>query len=172
MTVDIGKIRDERLTEDEKMELIADYLENGGGGGSNKLRVKVNVDYTPTNAAEVNINADTPGFGTYSAMSGVSFQDEDGNAVDIDTIKESIINGNLEIYEMDHLGDIAVISGESVTVQPGTFNITSFPVSTLYSNDSCGAFGEIYTDNGPLHAAVVIMDPDTVIAVVGVFVSP
>lgn len=29
---DINKIRDEKLTEDEKMEIIADYLENGGGG--------------------------------------------------------------------------------------------------------------------------------------------
>lgn len=33
MEIDINKIKDERLTEDEKMELIADYLENGGGGG-------------------------------------------------------------------------------------------------------------------------------------------
>lgn len=33
MAIDINKIKDERLTEDEKMELIADYLENGGGGG-------------------------------------------------------------------------------------------------------------------------------------------
>ena len=32
MEIDINKIKDERLTEDEKMELIADYLENGGGG--------------------------------------------------------------------------------------------------------------------------------------------
>lgn len=31
--MDIGKIRNEILTEDEKMEIIADYLENGGGGG-------------------------------------------------------------------------------------------------------------------------------------------
>lgn len=31
--MNIDKIRNEALTEDEKMEIIADYLENGGGGG-------------------------------------------------------------------------------------------------------------------------------------------
>lgn len=36
MTVDISKIRDNQLTEDEKMEIIADYLENGGGGGGSQ----------------------------------------------------------------------------------------------------------------------------------------
>ena len=37
MAVDINKIRDERLTEDEKMELIADYLGGGGGNGAATL---------------------------------------------------------------------------------------------------------------------------------------
>lgn len=32
---DINKIRDERLTEDEKMGIIADHLEEGGGGDVN-----------------------------------------------------------------------------------------------------------------------------------------
>lgn len=37
MTTNISKIRDEKLTEDEKMELIADYLENGGGNSTVSL---------------------------------------------------------------------------------------------------------------------------------------
>ena len=43
MAIDIEKIRDNELTEDEKMEIIADYL-GGGGGGDNSVYISLPVD--------------------------------------------------------------------------------------------------------------------------------
>ncbi len=55
MTTNISKIRDGKLTEDEKMELIADYLENGGGGGDEGNKT-VFVYCTEQNGAQYKIN--------------------------------------------------------------------------------------------------------------------
>ena len=113
MSDNISKIRNETLTEDEKMELIADYLENGGGGSS-KLRVKVKVDYVPTTAAEI-IDASVTGMGghIYMAPTGVSLEDADGKPVSVEDATAAAREGNLELIGFDHLGDIFSIIASS-----------------------------------------------------------
>lgn len=131
MATDINKIRVNELTEDEKMELIADYLENGGGGGSSKLRIKINISYVPTSASEIQ-HVEGEGTGTYNVVDPqyISIQDEEGNPVSVDTLSENITNGNVEIIDMDHLGDQAVINGEGVTLAPRTAHFSSIPTVT------------------------------------------
>lgn len=131
MEIDINKIKDERLTEDEKMELIADYLENGGGGSS-KLRVKVKVDYVPTTAAEIIDTSATgvAGYGyIYVATTGVSFEDADGEPVSVEDVTAAVREGNIELISFDHLGDFAIKNGDAVTVKPATFSTTSLAAS-------------------------------------------
>ena len=51
---DINKIRDERLTEDEKMGIIADHLEGGGGEDVN-VSMDENADWLVFSNAESRI---------------------------------------------------------------------------------------------------------------------
>lgn len=135
MTTNISKIRDERLTEDEKMELIADCLENGGGG-SGKLRVKVKVDYVPTMAAEIRDTSET-GMGGYAyvAMTGVSFEDADGKPVSVEDVTAAVTEGNIELIGFEHLGDVVTKDGDAVTVEPTVFNATSLAASCTQLNN-------------------------------------
>ena len=60
MTTNISKIKDERLTEDEKMEIIADYLESGGGDNAT-LTIKTDDDtYTYDGKSDVTVKLRTP----------------------------------------------------------------------------------------------------------------
>lgn len=173
MTADISKIRDERLTEDEKMELIADYLENGGGSSS-KLRIKVNIDYVPTMAAEIQY-AEGEGTGVYTVVDSqyISIQDEKGNPVSVDTLKENIINGTVEIIGMDHLGDQAIIDGDSVTLVSGGAQFSSVPTGTMFADDVMYmAIGQIrgVASTGVLTAGLTVTG-DNMVAMVGVVIQ-
>lgn len=139
MTANISKIRDERLTEDEKMELIADYLENGGGGGSSKLRIKVKVDYVPTTAAEI-VDVSPVGMTgyVYAARTGVSFEDADGEPVSAENVVAAAKGGNLELISIDHLGDLVTKNGDAVTVQSVYPPSTSLAASCIASSDESG----------------------------------
>lgn len=129
MTTNISKIRDEKLTEDEKMELIADYLENGGGGSS-KLRVKVKVDYVPTRAVEIRDASATGMTGyTYAANTGVSFESADSKPVSVEDVVAAAKDGNLELIGIDHLGDVVIKNGDAVTVSPSGLSTTSLAAS-------------------------------------------
>lgn len=174
MTTNISKIRDEKLTEDEKMELIADYLENGGGGGSSKFRVKININYVPTSAYEIQYT-EGEGAGTYNVLDPqyISVQDEKGNPVSVDTLRENIVNGTIEIIDMDHLGDQAVIDGESVTLVPREARFTGIPTGTITSDGVADmAVGQIrgLGSTGILTAALLITG-DSIGAIVGVVVQ-
>ena len=173
MEIDINKIKDERLTEDEKMEIIADYLENGGGGSS-KLRIKININYVPTSASEIQY-VEGEGAGTYNVLDSqyISVQDEEGNPVSVDTLRESIANGNIEIIDMDHLGDQAVIDGDSVTLVPREAHFSSIPTGTASIDGVADmVVGQVrgIDSAGFLSAGLTIVG-DSMIAVVGVLVS-
>ena len=132
MTTNISKIRDERLTEDEKMELISDYLENGGGGSS-KLRVKVKVDYVPTTAAEIMDTSATGMAGhIYTATTGVSFEDADGEPVSVEDMTAAAREGNIELIGFDHLGDFVTKNGDAVTIEPATFSLSLLSASCAW----------------------------------------
>lgn len=174
MTTNISKIRDEKLTEDEKMELIADYLENGGGGGgSSKFRIKININYVPTSKYELQYT-EGEGVGVYYATSEyISVQDEEGNPVSMDTLKENIANGNIEIIDMDHLGDQATIDGDSVTLTPREAQFSSIPTGTMFADGMAYmAIGQISGVNsaGVLTAALTT-NGDNMTAIVGVVVQ-
>lgn len=174
MATDINKIRDNELTEDEKMELIADYLENGGGGGgASKLRVKVNVDYVPTSAYEIQ-HDEGDGVGVYNVGAPyVTVQDEDGNSIDAATLQENIVNGSIEIIGMDHFGDQVTIDGESVTVTPGGIQLSSIPTGTMFIDGvAYMAVGQMkgLTASGVLTAALAITGED-IGAIVGVVIA-
>lgn len=172
MTTNISKIRDERLTEDEKMELIADYLENGGGGSS-KLRVKVKVDYVPTTAAEIVDTSVLEMTGhAYSAQTGVSFENADGEPVSAEDVIAAAKEGNLELISIDHLGDLVTKNGDAVTVQallPPTASLaTSCCVSSDESGESLLISGHFWTaELGNLPFAVQF-DHGYRLAIVGV----
>lgn len=178
MTTNISKIRDEKLTEDEKMEIIADYLENGGGGGgggggSDKLRVKVNVDYVPTSKYELDY-VEGEGVGVYNALAPyVTVQDEEGNPVDISVLKENIANGTIEIIGMDHFGDQVSIDGDNVTVTPGGVQLSSIPTGTMFMNDfAYMAVGQIQgTGMSGLLTAALAITGDDIGALVGVVIQ-
>lgn len=174
MTANISKIRDERLTEDEKMELIADYLENGGGGSS-KFRVKVKVDYVPTTAAEIMDMSVMGAMGyAYAAMTGVSFEDADGEPVSAEDVAAAAMDGNIELISIDHLGDLVVKNGDAVTVQPMLPPTASLAASCLaFSSESgeavyiSGHFWMVEVGGLPF---LVQIDPDQgqLAAIVGV----
>lgn len=174
MTTNISKIRDEKLTEDEKMELIADYLENGGGGGSSKLRIKINVNYVPTSASELQY-VEGEGVGAYNVVDPqyISVQDEKGNPVSVDTLRENIANGNVEIIDVDHLGEQAVIDGDNVTLVPREAHFSSIPTGTASIDGVADVVvGQIkmIDSAGTLTAGLTIAGGG-MIAVVGVFIS-
>lgn len=127
--MDIEEIRNEYRTEDEKMEIIADFLKNGGG--SKKLRVRVKVAYTPTNISEI---MDTsvggmPGH-AYSAYTGISFEDEEGNTLSKEDIIAALADGSLELIDVDHLGDqVQRGSGDSITLTARTNPMTKLAYS-------------------------------------------
>lgn len=172
MSDNISKIRNETLTEDEKMELIADYLENGGGGSS-KLRVKVKVDYVPTTAAEI-IDASVTGMGghIYMAPTGVSLEDADGKPVSVEDATAAAREGNLELIGFDHLGDIVKKDGDAVTVTPSTFGTNSLATSCAWgTNGSEEGFtlsGSIWLLEANLPFLVGVQNGDQLIAAVGV----
>lgn len=135
MTTNISKIRDEKLTEDEKMELIADYLENGGGGSS-KLRVKVKVDYVPTTAAEIRDASEMGMAGhVYTAMTGVSFEDADGEPVSVEDVTAAAREGNVELIGFDHLGDTVRKDGDAVTVDPTNISDAFLAASCAWASN-------------------------------------
>lgn len=143
MADNISKIRNEILTEDEKMEIIANYLENGGGGGgSSKLRVKVKVDYVPTTAAEIQDTSETGMAGyIYTAATGVSFEDADGEPVSVEDVTAAAREGNIELIGIDHLGDTVMKNGDAVTVTPTTIGKTFLAASCAWgSNESEDGF--------------------------------
>lgn len=80
MTTNINKIRDGRLTEDAKMEIIADYLENGGGSGSNKvvIRVEYNTNATASDWNNVYIIGSI-NYGELVNVPGYSFKNQETN---------------------------------------------------------------------------------------------
>lgn len=135
MTTNISKIRDEKLTEDEKMELIADYLENGGGGSS-KLRVKVKVDYVPTSPSELVDTSSTGVSGyVYNAPTDVSLENADGDPVSIDDFVAAAKTGDLEIISVDHFGAIVTkVDDNTVTLQDNPTLVTSKLSSSIVSN--------------------------------------
>lgn len=114
--MDIEEIRDEHRTEDEKMEIIADFLKNGGG--SKKLRVRVKVAYTPSNISEIMDTSVTgmPGH-AYATYTGISFEDEEGNTLSKEDIIAALADGSLELIDVEHLGAIVQRgSGDSITL--------------------------------------------------------
>lgn len=140
MTTNISKIRDEKLTEDEKMELIADYLENGGGGGSSKLRVKVKVDYVPTSPSEIVDTSSTGVSGyVYNAPTGVSLENADGDPVSIDDFVAAAKTGDIEIIGIDHFGAIVTkVDDNTVTLQDNPTVVTSKLSSSIVANEIGG----------------------------------
>lgn len=137
--MDIEEIRNEYRTEDEKMEIIADYLKNGGG--SKKLRVRVKVAYTPTNIAEI---IDTSATGVsghaYAAPTGVSFEDEDGNVLSKEDVITALTDGSFELIDIDHLGDIVQRgSGDSITLSERRNSIVKLAYSASVANSSSAA---------------------------------
>lgn len=173
MSDNISKIRNEILTEDEKMEIIADYLENGGGGGgSSKLRVKVKVDYVPTTAAEIQDTSETGTAGyIYTAMTGVSLEDADGESVSVEDAIAAAKAGNIELIGFDHLGDIVTKDGDAVTVQPAPISSSLLSAScALASNESGEGFilsGQLWTTEANLPFLVVV-SRSQLMAMVGV----
>ena len=142
--MDIEEIRNEYRTEDEKMEIIADYLKNGGG--SKKLRVKVKVAYTPTNIAEI---LDTSATGVsghaYAASTGVSFEDEEGNALSEDDVIAALTDGSFELIDVEHLGDLVQRgTGDSITLGARTVSIAKLAYSAAVG-DSGSAAGFMIT---------------------------
>lgn len=120
------------------MELIADYLENGGGGSS-KLRAKVKVDYVPTTAAEIQDTSETGMAGyTYTAMTGVSLEDADGEPVSVEDAIAATKAGNIELIGFDHLGDIVTKDGDAVTVQPTIISPSLLSASCASAIDQSG----------------------------------
>ena len=171
MTTNISKIRDEKLTEDEKMELIADYLENGGGGSS-KLRVKVKVDYVPTMAAEIQDMSERGMVGyTYAAMTGVSFEDADGEPVSVEDMTAAAKDGNIELIGFDHLGDTVIKNGDAVTIRPRTAGSTSLAASCAWGSSGSGddfmITGHLWTVEANL-PFVVALAQGQLMAMVGV----
>lgn len=136
MTTNIRKIRDERLTEDEKMELIADYLENGGGGSS-KLRVKVKVDYVPTRTNELVDTSPTGASGyVYNAQTGVSLENADGDPVSVDDFVAAAKAGELEIISVDHFGAfVTKIDEDTVSLQDNPAIATTRLQSSIIANE-------------------------------------
>lgn len=174
MSDNISKIRNEILTEDEKMEIIADYLENGGGGsGSSKLRIRIKTDYIPTSASELQFpdpNNSVVAF--YHVTEGVTVQDENGNTVSAADLRTAIEDGNVEVISVDNFPSGAVVNGESLTVVPAGITVTSMPTSTMYSNDVHAAIGTATVEGIDLSAGVsVAADDDAVIASISVIVQ-
>lgn len=169
--MDISKIRDEKLTEDEKMELIADYLENGGGGSS-KLRVKVKVDYVPTMASEIRDVTET-GMGgyVYMAQTGVSLEDADGEPVSVEDATAAARDGNIELIGFDHLGDTVLKNGDAVTITPATIDSASLAASCAWgSNGSDEGFmlsGQLWITEANLPFAIAVTQGQ-IMAFVGV----
>lgn len=155
------------------MELIADYLENGGGSSS-KLRIKVNISYVPTSEHELQY-AEGERTGVYNVTDPqyISVQDEKGNPVSVDALKENIINGTVEIIGMDHLGDQAVIDGDNVTLVSGGVHFSSVPTGTMFADGVMYmAIGQIrgVASTGVLTAGLIIAG-DSMTAMVGVVIQ-
>lgn len=164
----IEKIRNGSLTEDEKMEIIADYLENGGGGESSKLRIRVKTDYVPTQASELTRVTGTSLY-TYDVTDGVTVQDEKGNTVSAADFRAAVESGNVEILSVDTFPSAAVISGNSVTIIPTGNTVTSTSTSTMYNNVTYGAVGTILLGTTSMFAGVgVSPDGDTFGATISV----
>lgn len=134
--MDINKIRDNQLTEDEKMELIADYLENGGG--SKNLRVKVKTNYIPTMASEIiDLSSITPfrGYG-YMVQEGVTFEDEDGHPVSLEDILAAVKAGTLEFTEFQHLGGhVFARDKDAIEFQDGILKTSRLQPDLAYMAD-------------------------------------
>lgn len=175
MADNISKIRNEILTEDEKMEIIADYLENGGGGGggSSKLRIRIKTDYIPTSPDELQYpDPNNPAIATYNVAEGVTVQDENGDTVSAADLKAAIEAGNVEILSADNFPSVAVVDGESLTVVPIGITTTSMPTSTMYSNATYSAVGTVSIDGINLFAGVsVAADSDAVTASISIVVQ-
>ena len=169
----IGKIRNEILTEDEKMEIIADYLENGGGGGSSKLRIRIKTDYIPTSPDELQYpDPNNPVIAAYNVTEGVAVQDEKGNVVSVADLKAAIEAGNVEILSVDNFPSIAVIDGESLTVVPIGITTTSMPTSTMYSDAAYIVEGAVSVESFDMFAGVSIAaDGDTIMASISIAVQ-
>lgn len=158
MSDNISKIRNEILTEDEKMEIIADYLENGGGGsGSGKLRIRIKTDYIPTSASELQFpDPNNSMIAFYHVTEGVTVQDENGDAVSAADLRTAIEDGNVEIISVDNFPSGAVVADESLTVVPTGIAVTSMPTSTIYSNDVHAAIGTATIEGINLSAGVSV----------------
>lgn len=158
MADNISKIRNEILTEDEKMEIIADYLENGGGGGgSSKLRIRIKTDYVPTSASELQSpDPNNPAIAFYNVTEGVTIQDENGDAVSATDFRTAVEAGNIEIIGVDNFPSAAVVDGASLTVVPLGITATSMPTSTLYSNAAHVAVGTLNIEGIYMFAGVSI----------------
>lgn len=165
MADNISKIRNEILTEDEKMEIIADYLENGGGGsGSSKLRIRIKTNYIPTSASELQFpDPNNPAIAFYYVTEGVTVQDENGDVISAADLRTAIEDGNVEIIGVDGFPSGAVINGESLTVVPLGITVTSMPTSTLYSNEVHAATGTVTVDSLGLSAGVSVAAGDDVV---------
>lgn len=98
--MDIDQIRDGRLTEDAKMEVIADYLENGGGGGNS---VKVRVEYNTSAAASDWTNAYVIGsiaYGDLVNVPGYSFKNQETNeAMTPEEVFELLEDGTEVVFD-------------------------------------------------------------------------
>lgn len=126
--MDIDKIRTNQLTEDEKMEIIADYLENGGGGDTLKLKIYPNFVDRPITLFDYYQEAiSTPNEqlnGNGGKLMECYFEDatatdEAGNEVTASDIMEALEAGkNVQIVYMEHLGDIAIEDGDTYTFTP------------------------------------------------------
>lgn len=174
MTTNISKIRDEKLTEDEKMEIIADYLENGGGGsGSSKLRIRIKTDYVPTSASELQFpDPNNPVVAFYRVLDGVTVQDENGDTVSAASLRTAIEDGNVEIISVDGFPSGVVVNGESLTVVPTGITVTSMPTSTMYSNEAHAAVCMATIEGIDLSAGVsVAAGIDAVVASISVIVQ-
>lgn len=108
----------------------------GGGGGSSKLRVKIKVDYVPTNPSELANTSHTGVSGyIYNAPTGVSLENADGDLVSIDDFVAAAKAGELEIISVDHFGAfVTKVDDNTVTLQDNPTLVTSKLSSSIVAS--------------------------------------
>lgn len=117
--VDINKIRNNELTEDEKMELIADYLEQGGGGGGSSDEVVLNIRnlVAPTSMSELLETHERNDFQQYVyTTTSFTVEDNAGNELSAQNIVDLVDSGKkLIMGELPYQGGFIQRDGDNIT---------------------------------------------------------
>lgn len=123
--VDINKIRNNELTEDEKMELIADYLEQGGGGGGSSDEVVINIKNlaAPTSMSELSSSSQGSKVSQYifkrandSQDTFFNVEDASGNELSVQDIFDLVDAGKtLVMGELPYQGGFVQYTDDTIS---------------------------------------------------------